>query len=77
MGMIEQLWRLYQAWRFGQAMNGSTSDDVCIACDSREVRVLAPQVYSCLLCGYEGGPGHAAYLAEKKSAALDALDPAA
>ena len=31
----------------------------CLACGASEVRTLAPGVFRCALCGYEGGPGMA------------------
>jgi hypothetical protein len=65
---------LYQSWRFGRAMNAPTSSNVCVACDSADVDEFAPGAYRCLTCGYEGGPGHADYMAERKRQKLAALD---
>lgn len=45
----------------------------CVACDSGDLVQLAPGAYRCSQCGYEGGPGFAAYQAQKQVAALQAL----
>ena len=49
----------------------------CVACGSTEDRWdVAPGVYRCL-CGYEGGPGMAAWQWQQKCEGLAALAPAA
>ena len=50
------------------------SDSQCIACGSEDLHMLAEDAYECAQCGYEGGAGHADYLAKKKDSALEALD---
>jgi hypothetical protein len=46
----------------------------CVACESRNLTVLAPGAYLCDDCGYEGGDGYAAYQQEQRFRAFDALD---
>lgn len=72
--MLELLWRMFQAWRFNQAMNAPTGTNSCVACDGFDVEEFAPRVYRCVSCGYEGGPGHAEYMAARKAERLAALD---
>jgi hypothetical protein len=49
---------------------------LCAACDAASVLFVAPQVYRCNVCGYEGGEGMAKLMRLKHEARLDALSPA-
>ena len=53
----------------GSVPNGSR-EDVCIACDSRDVTKVADGVYRCNDCEYTGGPGYQAYSLAKQVEAL-------
>jgi len=38
----------------------------CVSCDSTNVLELGPGAYQCKACGYEGGPGYAAWQAQQQ-----------
>jgi hypothetical protein len=48
----------------------------CLACDSRQVEMLAHAAYRCHACGHEGGDGLPAYLADRRRSELLALPEA-
>jgi hypothetical protein len=52
-------------------------DDGCLACGSTVRHAIAPGVYRCAACGYEGGPGVAALRDRQQLARHVVLDPAA
>ena len=58
-------------------MNSPISGDCCMACESDLLTELGADAYLCDACGYEGGPGYAAYLKRKKRDRLDSMDEAA
>lgn len=37
------------------------AEDTCVACNRKDITVLAPGVYRCNLCRHEGGDGYAAW----------------
>ena len=53
---------------------GGEKGEECIACSSQDLTFLAEEVYHCNACGYEGGSGMAAYLANQKKQDLQNLD---
>ena len=55
-------------------LDDSGGDDSCVSCASTEIETLFEGVYRCTACGYEGGPGYAAYLAERRREKLASLD---
>jgi hypothetical protein len=56
-------------WLFKKKPEG----DACIACDSTELDVLAPGVYRCLSCRYEGGENRQDFERLEKLEALRSL----
>lgn len=52
-----------------------TQAGCCLVCDSTDLHLLGPNAYRCLSCGYEGGPGYAAYLDNQRRARITALEP--
>lgn len=46
---------------------------LCVACGAASVVFVAPQVYRCHACGYEGGEGLAALMRLRRQAKFDAL----
>ena len=55
---------------------GPSTGEVCVACDARNVTLLAPMVYRCNVCGHEGGDGWAARERARRDAAYHAWSPA-
>jgi hypothetical protein len=47
----------------------------CVACDGTDLEVLAPDVYACKACGYEGGEGRGAHVRERRNASFRRMDP--
>ena len=45
----------------------------CVACESKDLEMLAPQAYRCNGCGYEGGEGWATLQQARKLSRLEAL----
>jgi hypothetical protein len=39
----------------------AVTPEACVVCESDSITELAPGAYKCKACGYEGGPGFAAY----------------
>jgi len=73
--MFNLLIEWYRSWRLRRASNADISDDVCISCESADITSLAPNVYVCNACGYEGGSGHATLRKQQRLAQFDALSP--
>ena len=68
------IWRVVA---MGRASRAPISNEECVACGSRDVTSLGPAVYRCGACGYEGGSGVAASLAERERAEIEAMGPEA
>lgn len=67
-------------WRvvaMGHAASAPLSNEQCVACGSKDVTALAAGVYRCNGCGYEGGSGVAAAMAEREWAEVSAMSPEA
>src|SRR5690606_35857273 len=62
--------------RFNQAMRESSTGESCIACNAKNVKLIAPAAYQCNACGYEGGDGWAAYKQAKREASFKQMSPA-
>ncbi len=52
---------IYKAMRMRRAESEPLADDVCVACNTKNVTILAPSVYRCNQCGFTGGSGMAEY----------------
>ncbi|PKN32281.1 MAG: hypothetical protein CVU63_19580 [Deltaproteobacteria bacterium HGW-Deltaproteobacteria-20] len=52
---------IYKAMRMRRAESEPLADDVCVACNTKNVAILAPGVYRCNQCGFTGGSGMAEY----------------
>ena len=61
--------------RLNEFLEAPIDDRNCVACGEMRVQRLAPGVYRCPTCGYEGGPGVARREAEAKRRALRSLKP--
>lgn len=53
-------------WQHRARTSAPLDDHACVACDSKNLRLEAPGVYTCLDCGYEGGSRRAAWVREKQ-----------
>jgi hypothetical protein len=53
-----------------------STGELCIACNSNQVTLLAPMVYRCNACGHEGGDGIAAREEARRAAAVQRHDVA-
>jgi len=62
--------------KLAKAAAEGSSGEVCVACDSKDVTVLAEQTYRCNECGHEGGDGYADFQRQKRHAAFERLSPA-
>mgnify|MGYP007022320200 CR=1 FL=1 len=47
----------------------------CVSCQSQDVTLLAARVYRCNQCGYEGGPGMADLLKQRRRMAIERMPP--
>jgi hypothetical protein len=47
----------------------------CVACNADDLAMLAPAVYRCNACGYEGGEGRAARARALREASFRSMDP--
>jgi hypothetical protein len=55
--------------------SGADAPASCLACNSTELERLAPDAYRCETCGYEGGEGLSAWIAERKRSEIAAMSP--
>ena len=74
MNLFRLIWQLIQSVIFNRAMNEEIPDDVCVACESEDITVLAEGVYRCNACGYEGGSNFAEYKQQQRRKKVDALE---
>ncbi|MCB9754764.1 MAG: hypothetical protein H6713_32925 [Myxococcales bacterium] len=65
----------WQTYRLRRAATEDIASDQCVACDSRALATIAPGVYRCTQCGYQGGPGLAAHEANARAQERAALSP--
>ena len=72
--------QLIREWLLGRKLAKAGAEasggEVCIACDSKNVTVLAPAAYCCNECGHEGGDGYAAYKRAQRNASFAAMSEA-
>lgn len=54
---------------------GPSTGEVCVACNSRNVTLLAPMVYRCNACGHEGGDSWAARERARRNTTFQAWNP--
>jgi hypothetical protein len=60
---------------FGGSDADADADASCLSCNSTDLESLAPDAYRCGTCGYEGGDGLAAWIAERKRSEIAAMSP--
>ncbi len=53
--------------------NKAPAAPTCVACESTDLEMLAPEAYRCNACGYEGGEGWAKLQRARKLSRLEAL----
>lgn len=62
------------SWIKGLFVGASSNAGRCLVCSSADLSELAPEAYHCNGCGYDGGDGYAAFLADKERTRLRVLD---
>lgn len=55
--------------------NALPDDDVCVACASKSLVMLAPRAYRCAACGFEAGPGIPELRRARELAAIGRMPP--
>lgn len=68
----DALVRLFEETRDSAASGTPVGEGCCVACGSDDVEILAPGVYVCRACGYQGGENRAAWERGEKQAAWGA-----
>jgi hypothetical protein len=66
---------LILSWKMGNAAREHSTGDSCVACDSNDVTMLAPQAYRCNKCGHEGGDGYASWQQGRREEAIRRMPP--
>lgn len=64
---------IWQMRRFNKVLKDPVSDDLCVACNSNNLKALGPNAYLCNACGYEGGSGLAAIREAERAKKLAAM----
>ena len=73
--VLRMIREIILAKKLKRAASEGSSGEVCVACDSKDVTVLAPQAYRCNLCGHEGGDGYGQYKKQLRHASFERLSP--
>jgi ribosomal protein L37AE/L43A len=73
--MLKFIYELVRAQRMRRSMDEPARDDACVACGNRSVQVVAPAVYRCGQCGYEGGSGLAARRTQQRREQIAGMSP--
>lgn len=72
--------QLIREWLLGRKLAKAGSEasggEVCVACDSKNVTLLAPKAYCCNDCGHEGGDGYGAFKRAQRNASFAAMSEA-
>ncbi len=78
--MSNNLFVLFYGWlrarRIKKALYEDIEEDVCVACESRDLEIVGGDAYRCRACGYEGGQGWARVQREASAAKAATESPA-
>lgn len=71
--MFQLLRDLLLQFRMSRASREASTGECCVACNSTDVTILAPQAYRCNVCGHEGGDGYGAWQRQNRDAAIQKM----
>lgn len=73
--VLRMIREMLLARRMKKAASETSKGEICVACDSKDVTILAPSAYRCNMCGHEGGDGYAKYMTQLRHASFERLSP--